>query len=126
MSTTLPGTGVPVDTETVPVPPEEGGGTAERQKIHVADLNVAAKMMLEMLAYLVSAVDPTTGRLRIGIETNAVANQSTNLAQVAGAATAVGAGPTNTGSLRVTPATDVVPFYLMHAAWAQTIRPRIT
>ncbi|MFO0271372.1 MAG: hypothetical protein ACK53W_12660 [Gemmatimonadota bacterium] len=139
MSSVLPATGTAVDTETVPVPPEEGGGTAERQKITMADHSAALHYVLDVIAAALSmAVDPSTGRLRTVQEAATNANQSMNIAQINGVAPLMGAGATGTGSPRVTLANDAaigllettragtMPLDMMATAYGQLIRPRIT
>jgi hypothetical protein len=109
-----------------------------QQEVVVADIPASMLDILQTLAYLVAAVDPTNGRLRTAIEANSTTNQSSNVAQINGVTPLMGAGATGTGSQRVTLANNVgldlletartgtIPFDIMHDTWANAIRPRIT
>jgi|ERR1043165_1286875 hypothetical protein len=89
--------------------------------------------ILETLGNILSRTadkDPTTGRTRVLVESNAAlpANQSVNVAQINSVTPLMGVGASGTGSHRVTPASDTIAgmtsvYMMQQAAYNVALMP---
>lgn len=122
---TLPGIGDAVETQ-------QNADGSHRQVVAVAETPIDQNLMLEILSALSQTVDPVTGRMRVLID-------PIGGAQTLGTVTALGTVTTVTGVTTVTTVATVTNlaqvggvqanshiFDAMQAAWAVSLRGRIT
>jgi hypothetical protein len=90
-----------------------------RERTHTADMGIALREPLQLLATaLATAVDPSTGRLRMLLDAITGSLQLQTVQQIGG----FGAGGVNAA----TTFAYYMAFDSMQTAWAQSVRPRIT
>jgi hypothetical protein len=123
----LPGTGEKVETLLQ-------DDATKRQVMAIGEMSAMLELLMQAVANLALAIDPSNSRLRATLE----GNPGVNIAQFAGQTPTTGSGTTAAGTLRTVNATDsplnliggiqASPLVLdmMATTYGQLIRPRIT